>query len=88
MTAAHADAKNHSEFAHHWFAGATSLFATIHHWRANLMSWSAGRRKYRRTIAELRSHTDRQLADIGIARWQIREVAKGSITNRDLAIWS
>ncbi|PRX35073.1 protein of unknown function [Meinhardsimonia xiamenensis] len=43
-----------------------------------LRAWQARRAIARRTYRELASLTDRELADIGLSRWQIAEVARRS----------
>ncbi len=39
--------------------------------------WSARRRQVARTTLELQAYTDRQLADLGLCRSDIAEVARG-----------
>ena len=34
-------------------------------------------RRYRRTLQQLRSQSDRNLHDMGIARWRVEDVARG-----------
>ena len=34
-------------------------------------------RNYRRTVRELGSRSNRELHDMGIARWRVRDVARG-----------
>ena len=41
-------------------------------------AWRARRRERRQVIRELSAHTDRQLADMGITRGDIRAVAAGT----------
>ena len=36
-------------------------------------------KKYRQTVRELQSMTDRELFDIGISRWDIKRIAKDSL---------
>ncbi len=43
---------------------------------ARLQERLAEHRRYRQTVRELMSLTDRELDDIGIRRWQIREIAR------------
>jgi uncharacterized protein YjiS (DUF1127 family) len=39
----------------------------------------ADRRRYRRTVEELKALSDRDLADLNIARFSIRDVARDSV---------
>ncbi len=77
-------AKNHLVCADRELAGPASLSAAIRRWQTYIANWWADRRKYHQTIAELHSFTDRELADIGINRWQIRRTAQASIAKRDI----
>jgi uncharacterized protein YjiS (DUF1127 family) len=45
---------------------------------ASYKAAAAQRRVYARTVAELRDLTDRELADLGIARVQIEDVARAA----------
>lgn len=63
--------------------GSRPLFAILRRWLTDLESWLDKREQYHQTVRELSLLTDRELADIGIARYQIREVARGNVTNRD-----
>ncbi len=47
---------------------------TIKFISARLGAW----RRYRSSLRELYSLTDRELADLGIARWEVDEVARRS----------
>ncbi|HLS58923.1 MAG TPA: DUF1127 domain-containing protein [Paracoccaceae bacterium] len=38
---------------------------------------------YRATVKELETLSDRDLKDIGINRWKIREVARAAVYGRD-----
>ena len=44
--------------------------------RDNVTTFFARRQAYARALEELSSLTDRELADIGIARWDIKNVAR------------
>jgi len=44
---------------------------------ARISGWFAEGRHYRATVAELSALTDQQLADVGVLRGEIREVARG-----------
>ena len=39
-------------------------------------------RRYRRTLNELNAKSNRELHDMGIARWRVPEVAKGRAFDR------
>ena len=39
-------------------------------------------RRYRRTLKELNAKSNRELHDMGIARWRVPEVAKGHAFDR------
>lgn len=43
--------------------------------RSSIRRWS----KVRQTVSELEQMSDRELSDIGITRWQIRDVAAKSV---------
>lgn len=43
--------------------------------RSSIQRWS----RIRTTINELEGMTDRELADVGITRWQIKDVARSSV---------
>ncbi|MCB1490660.1 MAG: DUF1127 domain-containing protein [Rhodobiaceae bacterium] len=43
--------------------------------RKSVQRWN----QYRTTLNELNQMTDRELSDIGISRWQIKEVAKSAL---------
>lgn len=45
----------------------------------NLRKFVDSRRKINTTVKELSKMTDRDLEDIGIRRWQIKETARNSI---------
>lgn len=53
------------------------LAARIDAVRANLAQW----RVYRRTVAELSALSDRDLADLGLHRSMIRDIARQSVAN-------
>ena len=57
-----------------FFAG-TSFAARLATLRATLADAAAKRKTYRTTLTELESLTARDLADLGIAPGQIREIA-------------
>lgn len=42
----------------------------------------AGHRKFIATMAELKGLNDRELADMGITRWQIADVARAAVLKR------
>ena len=48
-------------------------------WLARARKALADRRAYLRTLDELSALTDRELADLGIARFAIRDVARASV---------
>lgn len=56
-----------------------ALSATLRGWLEDFEIWLEKREDYDRTVRELSALSDRELDDIGIARSQIREVAKGEI---------
>ena len=41
-----------------------------------LNAWLQARRRYRQTVRELQGLSDRELSDIGVARWQIHAIAR------------
>ena len=43
-------------------------------------------RTYRRTVRDLNRMTNEQLADIGVARWQVREAARSGCTDPRLVV--
>ncbi|RMD94399.1 MAG: DUF1127 domain-containing protein [Alphaproteobacteria bacterium] len=51
-----------------------AAIALLREWR----QWQARRAEARRTYKELSRLSDRELADIGLSRWQIAEVARRS----------
>ena len=44
-----------------------------------IATWSARHRRYVQIRQELESYSDRQLNDLGIARWDIPRVARDSV---------
>jgi uncharacterized protein YjiS (DUF1127 family) len=52
-----------------------NLFGEFKQTVLTLLGQTPERRRYHETVAELQALSDRDLADIGIARWQIRDVA-------------
>ncbi len=57
------------------FSAAPSFFGRLAVLRAKLVDAAAKRKVYRTTYAELDNLTSRELADLGIARTMIREIA-------------
>lgn len=57
-------------------------FAVSHAWFAAVREAWAKRRAYLDTVAQLRAMTDRDLADIGISRHAIGEIAGDAIYGR------
>lgn len=49
---------------------------------ARLRDGLAAYRVYRKTLGELAALTDRELADLGISRFNIAEVARGAVYGR------
>ena len=66
----------------------TDTFNGIRRFLANWAAWAEERRAYREAVFELGALTDRNLADIGIARCDIqavaREAAKANLAERRL----
>ena len=54
----------------------TGVFARVQRWLAELREVQANYMEYRRTYRELDRLSDRELADIGLARCDIEEVAR------------
>jgi uncharacterized protein YjiS (DUF1127 family) len=55
----------------------TDSTAGIRHLYRRLADWSKGYRAYHETLRELNGLSDRELADIGIARVDIPAIARG-----------
>lgn len=55
------------------FKGPRSRFASL--WTATTKAW-ARHASYRRTLSELRALSDRELADFGVVRCDIRRLAR------------
>ena len=60
-----------------WSQGiVSSLNERLQTMKSSVVLYRKRRAVYRRTLAELCSLNDRELADVGIARWNVRRVAK------------
>ncbi len=82
MTAIYAEAKNHHALADRPNSATRSSLTALKRLRKNLMSWITDMRYYHESVAELRALSDRELDDIDIPRWQIREIAWRSVVDR------
>lgn len=51
------------------------IIAQLATWRAGILAASARRSVYRRTVRELGALNDRELADLGMSRSMIRQIA-------------
>mgnify|MGYP000084673666 CR=1 FL=1 len=47
----------------------------------SLAKWFAKQAQIKQIERELHSYSDRELEDMGIDRWKIRDIAKGKYTN-------
>ena len=47
----------------------------------SLAKWFAKQAQIKQIERELHSYSDRELEDMGIDRWKIRDIAKGRYTN-------
>lgn len=56
----------------------------IAHWAAGFPAGWRRRAEYRRTVRELQGLTNRELADIGLTRGEIRQVASTAVGGIDL----
>ena len=83
MTTTFADSSHHYAAPVRKSEGVRALVAMLRRWLTDLEVWMDNREKYLQTVRELSALTDRELADIGIARYQIREVARGDVTSPD-----
>ncbi|PQO23024.1 hypothetical protein C2I36_09985 [Rhodobacteraceae bacterium WD3A24] len=64
------------------FHAETSLRAFFQRAAIALREWRVQRAKFRQTFDELSALSDRELADLGIHRTEIGEIARGTTTVR------
>ncbi len=67
--------KTHPAFAGYDLPEANSLINVVRRGFIQAMVWSEKKRAYYRAVAELDALSDRDLADIGIARGEIQAIA-------------
>ena len=70
------DVKAHAAFSGYELPEATSTMSRIRRLYEGVVGWSQERRAYYETLRELNGLSDRDLADIGIARADIPAIAR------------
>ena len=70
------DVKTHPAFAGYELEGENGVNNAVRRFFRRISVWSAERRAYLNAITELESLSDRDLADIGIARCDIPDVVR------------
>jgi uncharacterized protein YjiS (DUF1127 family) len=70
------EVKDHPAFSGYDLPEANGVLNGIRRFSRNVAIWSAERRAYYDAVHELSALSDRDLADIGIARCDIRAVSK------------
>ena len=68
--------KSHPAFSGYDHPETTNPFGEIRGAFRNLAAWADERRAYRQAVTELNALSDRELTDIGIARSDIRAIAR------------